>query len=159
MRLGRHNMPISFCNSLNCSTLAVPNKKLRPSQQKEFYFPKSINAGTLCVTPRLNLYLCEMTAISPYLDQIINICRQNKVKELYAFGSVLTPSYNFESDIDLLVDFQKMTPAVYADNYFKLKFALEEILGRHIDLLEIRSLKNPFLSQEINSKKELLYVA
>ena len=100
-----------------------------------------------------------MTVISPYLDQIINICRQNKVKELYAFGSVLTPSYNFESDIDLLVDFQKMTPAVYADSYFKLKFALEEILGRHIDLLEIRSLKNPFLIQEINNKKKLLYVA
>ena len=100
-----------------------------------------------------------MTAISPYLDQIISICRQNKVKELYAFGSVLTPFFNFESDIDLLVDFQKMTPALYADNYFKLKFALEEILGRPIDLLEARSLNNPFLRQEINNKKQLLYVA
>lgn len=100
-----------------------------------------------------------MTAISPYLDQIVNPCRQNKVKELYAFGSVLTPSFNFESDIDLLVAFQKLSPADYADNYFKLKFSLEEILGRPIDLLEMRSLKNPFLREETDNKKHLLYVA
>lgn len=100
-----------------------------------------------------------MAAFSPYLDKIVDVCRENKVKELYAFGSVLTPSYNGESDIDLIVDFEKMSPALYADNYFRLKFALEEILGRRIDLLETRGLKNPFLTKEINNNKQLLYVA
>ena len=100
-----------------------------------------------------------MQSISQYLIQINELCRQNKVKELYAFGSALTASFNSNSDIDLLVDFKQLSPFEYADNYFNLKFALEKVLGRPIDLLEIRSLKNPYLGQEINKKNKLIYVA
>jgi len=81
------------------------------------------------------------------------------VKELYLFGSSLTNGFTNESDIDLLVDFKRLSPIEYADNYFSLKFSLEKILGRGIDLLEQKSLTNPFLKSEIDSKKQLLYAA
>jgi predicted nucleotidyltransferase len=100
-----------------------------------------------------------MTAISPYISQINQLCRQNGVKELYAFGSILIREFKSESDVDLLVDFLQLSPSEYAKNYYSLKFSLEKLFGRNVDLLEVRSLKNPFLSQEINKTKHLLYAA
>ena len=100
-----------------------------------------------------------MIRVLQYAEEINELCKQNKVKELYAFGSVLTDTFNDNSDIDFLVDFQHLSPSEYTDKYFNLKFQLEKTFGRTIDLLEIRSLQNPFLSQEINKKKRLLYVA
>ncbi len=98
-----------------------------------------------------------MLAISTYINQINQLCKQNRVKELYVFGSALSDSYRDNSDIDLLVDFQQLSPSDYARNYFELKFALEKLFARDIDLLEARSLRNPFLSQEIDKKKKLVY--
>jgi hypothetical protein len=81
------------------------------------------------------------------------------VKELYVFGSVLTSRFHESSDIDLLVDFLDLPPSEYARSYFNLKFALEEVFGRQVDLLERRALKNPFFIEAIDLKKELLYAA
>jgi uncharacterized protein len=100
-----------------------------------------------------------MTAISPYEEQIVVACRMSMVKELYAFGSILTSFFNAESDVDLIVDFQQMSPSDYASNYFQLKFALEDIFGRPVDLLETKRLKNPYLKQEIENKRQLVYGA
>ena len=100
-----------------------------------------------------------MDGITQHIEQIHDLCKQNRVKELYAFGSVLNHSFNKNSDIDLLVDFKDASPSEYTKNYFNLKFALESVLSSKIDLLETRSLKNPYFIQEINQKKQLLYVA
>jgi len=69
------------------------------------------------------------------------------VKSLYAFGSILTQHFNPESDIDLIVDFNSMDLNDYADNYFDLKFSLQNILNRPIDLLEHRLLRIPILNK------------
>lgn len=76
---------------------------------------------------------------------------------MYAFGSVLTPSFNAESDIDLIVDFNEIDVKDYADNYFDLKFSLQEILKRPVDLLEEKAIKNPYFKQALNESKELVY--
>jgi hypothetical protein len=70
---------------------------------------------------------------------------------------VLTPSFNPESDIDLIVDFKDIDLADYADNYFDLKFSLQEILKRPVDLLEEKAIKNPYFKQVLNESKELVY--
>lgn len=88
---------------------------------------------------------------------ILELCETHKVKELYAFGSVLTSNFNDESDIDLIVDFLPQEILEYADNYYELKFALEEILKREIDLLEEKAIKNPYFKQVINNNKQLIY--
>jgi hypothetical protein len=96
-----------------------------------------------------------------YLDNyyiiLQNLCQQNKVKSLYVFGSVLTDKFNEKSDIDLIVDIDTNDPFEYADNYFNLKFALQEILNRRIDLLENKSLKNPIIRENIDRSKHLIY--
>lgn len=79
------------------------------------------------------------------------------MKSLYAFGSVNTTKFNKDSDVDLIIDFRIEDPLEYADNYFDLKFALENILGRPIDLLESKALKNPYLKESIDKSKVLIY--
>jgi len=79
------------------------------------------------------------------------------VKSLYAFGSVLTDSFDGESDIDLIVDFANMEVEDYADNYFDFKFSLQEIFKRPADLLEEKAIKNPYFLQNVNQQRQLVY--
>lgn len=92
-----------------------------------------------------------------YKKQINELCVNHKVKSLYAFGSILTDNFNNKSDIDLIVDFNEIDLLDYADNYFDLKFSLQEIFNRSVDLLEERAIKNPYFKQAVNQKKELVY--
>jgi len=105
------------------------------------------------------LYLVK--SISMYLDNytdiLKNLCQQNKVKSLYVFGSVLTDRFNENSDIDLVVDIDSNDPFDYADNYFNLKFALQALFKRKIDLLENKAIKNPFIRKNIDNSKFLVY--
>ena len=92
-----------------------------------------------------------------YTNSLIKLCLQNRVKSLYVFGSVLTERFNEKSDIDLIVDIDSNDPLEYADNYFNLKFALQDLLKRPIDLLENKAIKNPFVRSNIDRSKYLIY--
>jgi len=92
-----------------------------------------------------------------YKNVLTQLCFQNKVKSLYAFGSVLTNRFNPDSDIDLIVDINSANPLEYADCYFNLKFALQDLFNRPIDLLENKSVRNDYLRQEIDNSKQLIY--
>lgn len=98
-----------------------------------------------------------MTKLEPYNAEIAKLCEWQKVKSMYAFGSVSTEKFNDDSDIDLIVDFANLNVEDYADNYFDLKFSLEDIWKRKIDLLEEKAMKNPYLRELINQQKELVY--
>ncbi|MBN8653229.1 MAG: nucleotidyltransferase domain-containing protein [Cytophagales bacterium] len=92
-----------------------------------------------------------------YKRQIQELCKNYKVRSLYSFGSVNTSRFSPDSDVDLLVDFKIEDPLEYADNYFNLKFELEKIFNRQIDLLESKAIKNPFLLASIDRTKVLVY--
>ena len=92
-----------------------------------------------------------------YKKTLNELCRQNNVKFLYAFGSVLTNRFTKTSDIDLVVDIDSTDPLEYADNYFNLKFALQDLFNRPIDLLENKAIRNIFLRNQIDNTKQLIY--
>ncbi len=92
-----------------------------------------------------------------YKYQIFTLCKTNNVETLFVFGSVLTPHFNQDSDVDFLVEIKEDDPLKYADNYFNLKFGLEDLLNKPIDLLEAKTLKNPFLKQNIDNTKITFY--
>jgi uncharacterized protein len=98
-----------------------------------------------------------MNFLITHNDEILRLCKQHKVKTLYAFGSVLTEKFNNQSDIDFLVDFSNITLEEYADNYFDLKFSLQDTLQREIDLLEEKAIKNPYFRQVVSQQKQLVY--
>ena len=76
---------------------------------------------------------------------------------MYAFGSILNDSFSAESDVDLIVDFQDQDVLDYGDNYYNLKFSLEDILNRSVDLLEEKAISNPFFKKSIGQKKFPIY--
>jgi predicted nucleotidyltransferase len=100
-----------------------------------------------------------MDVLSQYVNQIRQLCLKHSVSELFVFGSILGDSFSEDSDIDFLVDFSNVSLEEYADNYFDLKFSLESLLDRDVDLLEKKALQNPYLLESIDSTKQLVYEA
>ena len=98
-----------------------------------------------------------MNLLDKHIVDIKRLCSIYNVKELYAFGSVLTTKFDTESDVDLVVDFNPIDISTYADNYYDFKFSLQKILKRHIDLLEEKAIKNPYFRQNLNQKRQLIY--
>ncbi|MCA1752051.1 MAG: nucleotidyltransferase family protein [Cryomorphaceae bacterium] len=93
------------------------------------------------------------------IENIGALCKKHRVKHLHVFGSLLTARYNENSDIDFLVSFEDMDYGDYADAYFGLAEDLEELLGRNVDLVTEKSLRNPHFIKSIESNKKLLYAA
>jgi len=98
-----------------------------------------------------------MNLIELNIEKIRKLCSVHKVSKLFVFGSVLKDSFNKESDIDLVVDFDNVDLNEYADNYFDLKEQLETIFNRPVDLLEEKGIRNPFLRKQIDNEKRLIY--
>ena len=98
-----------------------------------------------------------MNLIDTYRNQIIELCDNHKVKELYLFGSALTDQFNDSSDIDLLVQFNQVELLEYFDNYMDLKEKFEKILNRQVDLVENQSIRNPIFRKVLDREKRLLY--
>jgi uncharacterized protein len=98
-----------------------------------------------------------MKEINQHIDQIRQACDSNKVKSLFAFGSVITDKFRNDSDIDLIVDIDEQDPLTYSDYYFNLKFELEKLLKRQIDLLEQKAIRNKYIRDQIDKTKVLVY--
>lgn len=76
--------------------------------------------------------------------------KKRKVIKIGLFGSYLKGKQKANSDIDLIVDFEKVT----FKNYMELLFMLEKIFNKKIDLVIEKNLK-----PELNYiKKEAKYV-
>lgn len=99
-----------------------------------------------------------MHLINDNIHKLIALCRKYKVKKLYAFGSILTPKFNEQSDVDILVDFNpEIDPISYADNFFDFYHALRTLFGREVDLVDESSIRNPFFKEEVEETKYLIY--
>jgi predicted nucleotidyltransferase len=75
------------------------------------------------------------------------------VRSLALFGSVARNEATPESDIDLLVTFKD---SVTSDGFFGVKFFLEDLLGRRIDLVTDSALREPLRT---TIERELVNVA
>jgi predicted nucleotidyltransferase len=98
-----------------------------------------------------------MNLIKQHKNQLIILCKKHKVSELYVFGSILTKNFSEHSDIDFLVRFDDVNPMDYFDNYMDFKEALEALLKRKVDIIEVQTLKNPVLKRSINQNKIKIY--
>jgi predicted nucleotidyltransferase len=70
------------------------------------------------------------------------------VRRIGIFGSMATMQANEQSDVDILVELSEPT----FDHYMDLKFRLEEILGRDVDLVLKDTLKDrlkPIIEKEV----------
>jgi hypothetical protein len=101
-------------------------------------------------------------AIADHKSEIAELCRGYGVRRLEIFGSAARAT-DFDpenSDADFLVEFyatpEHLTPL---GQYFGFSDALKALLGRPVDLIAGREIKNPYLRDSINADRELIYAS
>ena len=86
------------------------------------------------------------------------LCRRYAVRRLGAFGSVLRDDFDPKrSDIDLTVEFGRSRTNGLTDQYFRFKAAIERLLGRDVDLVELRAMPASRLKQSIERSQLPVY--
>ncbi len=86
------------------------------------------------------------------------LCKNHKVRALYAFGSSATDKFNdITSDIDLLVEIDIPDPIERGEKLLSLWDTFELFFHRKVDLLTDSSVRNPYLRKNIDSTKVLIY--
>lgn len=98
-----------------------------------------------------------MNELTQHIEQVKKLCDLYGVKSLFAFGSITSDHFDSKSDIDLVVDLVNDDPIIYSENYFSLKFQLKQLFKRNIDLLEQKAIQNPYLKDQIDQTKVLIY--
>lgn len=100
-----------------------------------------------------------MKLIELNIHKIIEICKRFHVRKLWVFGSILTPYFKRESDVDFCVDFDWANIPLLesANNFFGFQSSLESLLNRQIDLVDDSAVKNPYFRAELNETRRLIY--
>jgi len=88
------------------------------------------------------------------------LCQEHSVRRLEAFGSVVRDDFDAStSDVDLVVDFAPAGRGQQLQQYFGFKAALENLLNRPVDLVELQSLPDSRLKRLIMRSKVPVYDA
>lgn len=90
------------------------------------------------------------------MENIKVFCAKWRVKEFYLFGSVLRDDFGPDSDVDVCVQFEDNVPWSLWE-IVEMKFELEELFNRPVDLLEADAIRNPYRRREIESTRKLIH--
>ena len=97
-------------------------------------------------------------SLTRQLPHIAALCEQYGVAHLELFGSATGPEFNPESsDLDFLVELDAQTRGSRARRWIELAEALEKLLGRHVDLVNSRYIRNPYFLQAVNNSRTVIY--
>lgn len=81
---------------------------------------------------------------------VAEFCRRHRIRKLALFGSVLRPDFRADSDIDVLVEFERgQTPGLIT--MAALEIELSGILGRKVDLRTAGDLSKYFRDDVIRT--------
>ncbi|HBR95679.1 MAG TPA: nucleotidyltransferase [Opitutae bacterium] len=92
-------------------------------------------------------------------QQIESACREFSVRQLYAFGSIATGKATPQSDVDLLVEFERDGFEGAFEQFMGFKERMEIILNRPVDLVTAKRFRNPYFQQAVEEEKKLIYAA
>ena len=87
-------------------------------------------------------------------DEISKLCKKYHISRLSFFGSILSDSFDANSDIDVLVEFEDgHTPGLA---FFAIQDELSKLLGRKVDLNTPQFL-SPYFRDEVQRVAEVQY--
>lgn len=74
-----------------------------------------------------------MDILTKHSNELNSYCKKNRIKKLSLFGSYLKNVYDQESDVDLLIEFERDTEYGLLD-VARMERELSEIIGKKVDL-------------------------
>lgn len=85
-------------------------------------------------------------------EELRRFCERNKIRKLSLFGSILTPRFREESDVDMLVEFEPEGIPTLA-KLARLEEELSLLVGRKVDLRTPRELSRYFRDTVVANAK------
>lgn len=90
--------------------------------------------------------------------QIAEICRRHRVTRLEVFGSAADGSFDPQrSDYDFIARFAEEPELSLARRFLAFGDALEQALGRKVDLMTDHEIVNPYLRAAVQATRRPLY--
>jgi len=89
-------------------------------------------------------------------EKLSEFCRRHKIRRLALFGSVLREDFRPESDVDVLVEFEKDVRVGL--KFFDIERELSEMMSRKVDL-NTPGFLSKYFRRQILSEAEDQYVA
>ena len=90
-------------------------------------------------------------------DKVADFCRQHHIRKLALFGSALREDYRPDSDVDVLVEFERGHP-VGLIRLARIERELSELLGHSVDL-NTEGFLSPYFRDQVLEEAEVHYVA
>lgn len=97
--------------------------------------------------------------VAAQTDELRRLCLHYGVQRLSLFGSAANGTHEGGSDLDFVVEFDATALATYADAYFGLLEALEQLFGMPVDLVVESVIRNPYFQQSVEQSRTLIYEA
>ncbi len=93
-------------------------------------------------------------------EAVSAFCEKRGIAELSLFGSVLRDDFSPQSDIDVMVVFEPGAEGITFDNLPDMLDELKTIFGgRRVDLVERRTITNPFKRHHILTNRRVIHAA
>lgn len=83
-----------------------------------------------------------------------SFCRRHHIRKLAFFGSILSDSFNAQSDVDVLVEFEPGHTPGFA--FFAMQSELSDLLGRQVDL-HTPNFLSPYFRHEVEKQAHVHY--
>ena len=91
-------------------------------------------------------------------SNMVKLCKKYSIIELSIFGSSIRDDFSKDSDVDILVSFDRKSQISLFD-IIELENEFSQLLNRDVDIVEKESLKNPIRKEKILSTREIIYAA
>lgn len=87
-------------------------------------------------------------------EKLTRFCRSNHIRRLALFGSVIHGEFTPESDLDVLVEFERgHVPGL---DFFRMQDELSRLFDRQVDLNTPQFL-SPYFRERVMREAEVLY--
>ena len=89
-------------------------------------------------------------------DKVADFCKRRHIRALSLFGSVLRGDFSPDSDVDVLVEFSPEADHSLFD-FVDMQEELAGLLGRKVDFVEKKGIRNPFRRYEILRAHQVIF--
>ena len=97
-------------------------------------------------------------SLLPNLPAIAALCEAHGVLHMELFGSAASDQFDpASSDVDFLVELDGRAPGSRAKRWIALAEELEQLLGRPVDLVNPKFIRNAFFMDAVNASRIPLY--